>query len=67
LFVIVADAAQTTVNRRDGVAFNQVDDATQDRLGRGRQGAPLVLIAPRIEVFPIGGVGIKGIFGVTMG
>jgi len=35
LLVIVADTAQPTVNRRDGVAIDKIDDVTQDRFGRG--------------------------------
>jgi hypothetical protein len=67
LLVIVADAAQTTVNCRDGVAINQIDDVTQNFFWGGGQGAPFVVIAPGTEVFPVGGVGIEGVFGVTVG
>ena len=67
LLVIVADTAQTPVNRCDREAVNEVDHVTEDRLRRGRQGAPLVLLAPRAEVFPVGSIGVKCVFRVTMG
>lgn len=49
------------------MAVNQIDDIAENRFGGGGQGAALVVIAPTVEMFPVGGVGIKGVFGVTMG
>ena len=65
--MIVADTAQATVNRRDAVALDQIDNVTKDRFGRGWQGAALVVITPRTEVLPVGGVSIEGVFGVAVG
>ena len=66
LLVIVANTAQTAINRRDGEAVNQVNHVTEDRLGRGRQGTPLMVITPGAEVFPVGSIGVKCVFGVAM-
>jgi hypothetical protein len=65
--MIVANAAQATVNRRDNVAIDQIHHVAEDCLRRGRQGAAFVVIAPRTEVFPIGGVLVEGVFRVAMG
>jgi hypothetical protein len=65
--MIVADTTQATVNRRDGIAIDKIDDVAKDCFGRGWQGASLVVITPPTEVLPVGGVGIERIFGVTMG
>ncbi len=65
--MIVADTAQAAINCPDRKAVNEVDHVTEDRLRRGRQGAPLMLFAPGAEVCPVGSVGIQGVFGVTVG
>lgn len=67
LLVIVANTAQPTVNRRDGGALDKIDHVTKNRLWGGRQGAALVVSTPRANVFPVRGVGIEGVSGVTMG
>ena len=67
LFMIVADATQSAVNCRDGEAVNQIDDVTRDRFGRGGQRTALVFLTPGAEVFPVGSIGVKGVFRVAMG
>ena len=59
--MIVADAAQATVNRRDGEAIHKIDHIAQNNFRRGGQGAALVRIAPCPEVFPVRCVGIERI------
>ncbi len=67
LLVIVANTAQAAINRRDREAVNEVDHITKDRLRRGRQGAPLVLLEPGAEVFPVGSISVECVFRVAMG
>jgi hypothetical protein len=67
LLVIVADAAQAAINRRDGVAINKIDHIAKNCLWEGGQGTAFVCITPRAEVFPVRSVGIQGILRVTVG
>jgi hypothetical protein len=54
-------------NGRDRVSVRKIDNVAENGFGRGRQGASLVVVTPRSEVFPVGGIGVKGVFRVTIG
>jgi hypothetical protein len=67
LLVIVADTAGPAVDRGNRVVVHKINDITKNRFGRGGQSAALVVIAPGLEVFPVGGIRVQRVLGMNMG